>query len=148
MLSMISNISKKVRNLKWEEIKEGDTADFLVEITPAVLENFTKLSGDINPLHNDQLFAKSQGFADVVAPGIFLASFFSQLVGVHLPGLHALYLSQTLHFRKPAFLGETVKVSGIVKKKVEAVQLIYLTTQIVNQNNEIVVEGEAIVKFI
>jgi len=73
---------------------------------------FAKLSGDYNPLHMDENYSKSTKFNKRVCHGLLLTSFFSQLVGMHLPGKNALYLSQTVKFMSPCFIDEEICIES------------------------------------
>lgn len=130
------------------DLKLGQTAEFVVEITAELVERFAELSGDRNPLHMDEAYARTTPAGERIAHGLLGASFFSQLIGMHLPGRHALYLSQQLLFREPIHLGARVMVRGTVIQLVEAMQAIKLRTQILDQaTSRCLIDGEALVKL-
>lgn len=131
------------------EIREGDTAQFTVTIDEALVQKFEDLSGDANPLHMDAEFALGTPLKGRVAHGMLGGAFFSRLVGMHLPGRHSLYLSQSLFFRKPTYLGTAVIVSGTVLQKIESLQTIKIEMAIRNsKTNDILTDGEAMVKVL
>src|SRR6185295_7235732 len=81
-------------DLQFEDISVGQSAQFEMLVTEEMVGQFAQLSGDQNPLHVDHQYAAGTSFGAPIAHGMLLASFFSRLVGMHLPGKRALYLSQ------------------------------------------------------
>ena len=125
------------------EISVGHTKEFDVLITEKSVDEFAKISGDLNPLHVDETYAQTTKFQKRVCHGMLLSSYFSQLVGMYLPGKNALYLSQTLQFPSPCFINDKITVKGEVISKSDSLKIITLKTTITNQNNETLVKGEA-----
>tara|TARA_Y100001960_G_scaffold135161_1_gene143411 strand:- start:1824 stop:2249 length:426 start_codon:yes stop_codon:yes gene_type:complete len=132
-----------VENLNFNEISLGYTKNFSVKITEDILNKFASISGDFNPLHMDEEYAKSTKFQKRVCHGMLLASFFSRLIGMYIPGKSSLYFSQSLNFVAPCFIGDTLKISGTITKKTSATKMLTLNTEIHNQNNDCVVNGVA-----
>lgn len=132
------NISK----LTIDEIDIGLEKSFEVKITPKLIDDFAQLSGDYNPLHTDKNFAQSNNFKNTVCHGMLLASLFSRLVGMYIPGKNSLYFSQSLNFIKPAYVDDIVTVNGKVISKSNSTKIITLKTSIKNLKNELV-SGEA-----
>jgi acyl dehydratase len=131
------------------EMREGDRAQFEVSVDDALVQKFADLSGDMNPLHMDAEFAKSTPIGGRVAHGMLGGALFSRLVGMHLPGKHCLYLSQSLFFRKPMRIPATVTVSGTVIQKIEALQALKIATVIADaKTGDILTDGEAMVKVL
>lgn len=145
---MIFNQLSKSKNISWQKIKIGDSAEFKAKITQKEVESFIKLSGDNNPLHYRKPIANKKGFKKPIVHGMLLSSLFSTLVGVYLPGSNCLYLSQTLKFKRPIFTGEKITVLGKIKNKIKSVKVLYIETKILNYNNDLAITGEAIVKFL
>lgn|SRR3989344_3853810 len=141
-------MSKIAENLNLEEIKIGMSREFSVSLTEEMVEKFAGLSGDFNPLHMDESYAENTRFKKRVVHGMLLASFFSRLVGMHLPGKKALYLLQKLKFKNPAFIGDNLRIVGKVTAVSEQLKLITLETMILNSSGQILVEGEAKVTLI
>ena len=112
------------------------------------IEDFIKLSGDANPLHVSDEFAKAHGFNGRLVHGSLLASKFSYLVGMVMPGIGGLYLSQELSFHKPVYIGEQFKVKGTVIRKSEATRIVEIKTEIFNSNGDMAVNGRALVKML
>lgn len=125
-----------------DEIEIGLEKSFEVKLTQKLIDDFAQLSGDYNPLHTNKNFAKSKNFKTVVCHGMLLASFFSRLVGMYLPGKDSLYFSQSLNFLKPAFVDDIVTVSGKVISKSISTKIITLNMTIKNLENELL-SGEA-----
>jgi 3-hydroxybutyryl-CoA dehydratase len=127
----------------FNEIKIGLEHYFEVSIDEKLEKDFAKISGDFNPLHMDEQYAKETKFGKRVCHGMLLASFFSRLVGMYLPGKNALYFSQNLNFTGPCFIGDTVIVKGKVIDKSEATKMIKIETTIKNSVGELLVDGIA-----
>lgn len=103
-----------MREYRWAELNAGQTAEFEAEITNGMIDSFRALSGDVNPLHSDESLAKERGFRGTVAHGMLVASLYSRLVGVHLPGLNCLLHEIKVTFSSPAYAGDRLRVMGEV----------------------------------
>jgi acyl dehydratase len=103
-----------MNDLRFEHLSLGQEASFQATITAAMIDDFARLSGDNSPLHMDAAFARSLGHPDRLAHGMLSASLFSTLVGVHLPGKHALLHELKSSFHQPIFPGTMVTVHGQV----------------------------------
>ena len=133
----------------FSELNVDDAAQFDVVIDDTLVDAFASLSGDRSPLHTDETFAAQTPLQKRVAHGMIAGALFSRLVGMHLPGKHALYLSQTLFFRKPVFLPTTVMVTGVVRQKSDATRIITLSTTLTDvATGTVLVDGEALVKVL
>jgi len=132
-----------VSSMTFESIKLGQTVQFEIKIDEITLNDFAKLSGDYNPLHMDDDYAKSTKFGKRVCHGMLLASYLSRLVGMYLPGKNALYFSQTLNFRLPCFIGDQIVIKGEVIEKHETTKIITLKTTMVNQTGQCLIDGLA-----
>ncbi len=130
-------------------IREGDSAEFPFTFTEESVAAFAALSGDQNPLHMDEAYAKSTVYGGRLVHGLFATSLFSRLVGMALPGTYALYLSQRVQFRRPIFVGAQVVVRATVRRRLEATATLVLETQVIHPDTqEIFVDGEALVKVL
>ena len=107
-------MSEKPSEYSFDEIELGMQKSFKVNISKNMLDVFGRHTGDYNPLHMSEEYASSTSFKKRVCSGMFLSSFFSRLVGMYLPGKHALHISQSLNFVNPCFIGETITVEGKV----------------------------------
>ncbi len=132
----------------YADLRVDQTHTFEVVITPELVDAFAELSGDKSPLHVDNDFAKETAFGQRVAHGMIAGMFFSQLIGMHLPGKHALYLKQDLRFHRPVFLNTKVQVRGTIIHMADAIRTITLRTELINSaTREHLVDGEALVRL-
>ena len=107
---------------RFQDLQIGLTESFEATVTAEMMENFRQMTGDINPLHNDNQYAKEHGFEDCVVYGMLSASFISTLGGVYLPGKYCLIQSVETKFVNPVFVGDVLTVSGTVKELNDTVQ--------------------------
>ncbi|MEG1558150.1 MAG: MaoC family dehydratase [Oscillospiraceae bacterium] len=119
-------------------IELGMSESFCVTVSDEMLMGFRNISGDINPLHNDEEFAKTAGYKSRVVFGMLCASLFSTLAGVYLPGKYCLLHELTTKFKKPVFVGDTLTVFGTVTEKSAALRRITVSAKIVNQDGVLV----------
>ena len=132
-----------INELKYDDIFIGQQESFTINITESMVEKFSNLSGDLNPLHMDNKFAESSSFNKRIVHGMLLASFFSQLIGMKLPGKNALYFSQTLNFRSPCYIDDQIEVVGEVIEKSDSTQIITVSTTIFNKSKTCLIDGIA-----
>ena len=130
-----------MKELEWDYLKEGMEASFSVTVTEEKLNIFCDLSGDENPLHRDDKFAKSVGFRGRIAFGFLTSAFLSQLVGCYLPGKYCIIQEINVKFPYPVYPGDTLVVHGYIKKKYEAFRRLKLNVDILNQYRQKVVYG-------
>ena len=133
----------EINEYSFEQITVGQKETFEVVITSSMIDDYAKISGDYNPLHVDENYAKTTKFKKRVCHGMLLAAFFSQLVGMYLPGKNSLYFSQTLNFKTPCFINDKIIVNGEVITKSINTRIITLKTKIFNIMNDCLVDGEA-----
>jgi len=126
------------------EMPLGLTARVAKTITQADVTLFAGLTGDFNPLHVDHAYAATTRFGQPVVHGALLAGLVSAVLGMHLPGPGALYASQSLAFRKPVFLGDTITAEAEVVERVEDRNRVRLATRCRNQHGDVVAEGESV----
>ena len=136
-------MSEKPSEYSFDEIELGMQKSFKVFISENMLDVFGRDTGDYNPLHMSEEYASSTSFKKRVCSGMFLSSFFSRLVGMYLPGKHALHISQSLNFVNPCFIGETITVEGKVIDKSPATKIIKLETTITNESGKRIIDGKA-----
>jgi 3-hydroxybutyryl-CoA dehydratase len=122
----------------------GQRATFSKTITEADIKAFAELSGDKNPLHLDDAFARRSRFGRPVAHGVLVAGVISAVLGNVLPGPGAIYVSQTLEFLRPVFPGDTVTATVEVTAYREDKGIVTLQTTCTNQAGHPVVDGEAV----
>ena len=97
-----------------EDLAIGMTAEFSKIVTSDDIQQFADLSGDHNPVHLDEDFAKTTPFKTRIAHGILSASFISRILGVQLPGPGAIYLKQNLSFLAPVKINDTVRAVVVI----------------------------------
>ena len=136
-------MSEKPSEYSFDEIELGMQKSFKVNISENMLNEFGRNTEDYNPLHMNEKYASSTSFKKRVCSGMFLSSFFSRLVGMYLPGKHALHMSQSLNFVNPCFIGETITVEGKVIDKSAATKIIKLETTITNESGKRIIDGKA-----
>ena len=126
-------------------LKVGDAAEMQKTIADEDVRAFAELTGDRNPVHLDEEYAASTRFGRRIAPGMLGASLISAVLANELPGRGTVYLSQTLRFIAPVFLGDTITARVVVKSVREDKPVVTLETICTNERGERVVEGEAVV---
>ncbi len=122
----------------------GQRATFSKTITHADIEAFAALTGDRNPLHLDDAFARQSRFGRPIAHGVLVAGVISAALGMVLPGPGAIYLRQTLKFLRPVYPGDTVTATVEVTAYRVDKGIVTLRTVCVNQSGDPVVDGEAV----
>ena len=133
--------------MKMKNFKIGQEEKLKKVFTGEDVEMFAKLSMDMNPVHIDEEYAKNSFFGRRIVHGFLSSSLISAVIGTQLPGPGAIYLHQDINFRKPVYLGDEITaIVRVVNIKPEK-RLLYLDTKCVNTNGDIVVDGEAIVKY-
>ena len=123
---------------RWADLTVGLRAEFQVALTDEMMRAFAALSGDVNPLHVDAAYANGAGFRGPVAFGLLTSAFYSQLVGVHLPGKYALLHGIDVDFVSPAFAGDTLRVAGEISFLTDAYHRIEMRARITNQDDKVV----------
>ena len=142
-------MQNKTSVFTYEDLKLGQTDSFEVEITATMIDEFAEISGDHSPIHTSDSYATTTQFGQRIGHGMLSGIWFSRLIGMHLPGTYALYLSQTFNFHKPFLIGQTVEITGEIVQKIEAVRTIKVKTTVRNkENGEVLVSGEALVKLL
>src|SRR5664279_847796 len=134
---------ERIENKTFDEIKLGDTASLVRTLTYKDIELFAIMSGDINPTHLDDAFAKSDMFHKVVAHGMWSGALISTVLGTQLPGPGTVYVDQSLHFQGAIGLGDTITVTVKVRDKIEQTHRVIFDCRAVNQRGEEVVIGTA-----
>lgn len=128
-----------------DEIKIGMSGEFSKRITEADVAGFAKVTGDYNPVHMDDDFAKQTQFHGRIAHGMLSAGLISACLGQKMPGPGAIYLNQSLRFDKPVFFDDVLVVTATVVKidQKKHFKIVTLKTEVRNQDGDIVTEGEA-----
>lgn len=127
------------------EISIGQSAEFSKTLSESDIYLFAGISGDLNPFHVNEEYAKNTFFKGRIAHGMLLAGFISTVVGCYLPGPGAIYISQELRFLAPARIGDTITARAVVKEMDADKNRVILQTTCTNQEDTVVVDGKAVV---
>lgn len=126
----------------FDSISIGDAASVERTIRAEDVRTFAEVSGDYSPLHVDDTYVRTTVFGKRVVHGAFISSLVSQLVGMRLPGKYALLMRESLEFKKPAFIDDTIVVAGTVITKSEATKIIELAIT-VTRGEDVIATGSA-----
>jgi len=127
-----------------QEMKVGDTASFTKTVSEYDVYSYAGITGDFNPAHIDAMYASEHSFGKRIAHGLLSIGFISNVLGTQLPGPGAIYIHQECDFRKPVFIEDTITAIVEVTKIDEARNRVWLRTYCINQDQQLVVDGEAI----
>lgn len=122
----------------------GKTAHFSKTLSETDLYLYAGITGDLNPVHVDEEYAKKTKFKKRIAHGLLTASYICMPLGMYLPGPGTIQISQFLEFLKPVYIGDTITVNLEVTEILEKGR-IKIRTLLKNQDGEIVLDGFAIV---
>ena len=128
-----------------QDIKIGDSESYERTVTEADVVMFGGVSGDLNPAHFNEMYAKDTMFKGRIVHGMLTASYFSTILGTLLPGPGTIYLGQELKFTKPVRVQDTIKAVATVTEVIEEKNIIKLETIAYNQQGEVVIRGSATV---
>ena len=128
-----------------DRLKVGQVYSKEVEISGERVELFARASGDTNPLHLDEEFAKGTRFGQRVAHGMLTGGIIGGILGTEFPGFGTIYLSQELKFMRPVFIGDKITIDLEVKEIVAEKNRLVLSTNVSNQRGEKVAAGTAVV---
>lgn len=124
-----------------------DQASFSKTLTETDVYLFAGITGDFNPIHIDQVAAKASYAHSRIVHGALVSSMISTVIGLHLPGPGTVYMQQDSKFLKPVYIGDTVTaVVEVIEILNRTKGIINLRTYVKNQNNELVLDGHAVVK--
>ena len=127
-------------------LKVGDRVSLSKVFTEEEVFRFAEISTDRNPLHLDKDFGRESIFGERIVHGMLVASLFSGLIGMELPGEGSIYLGQSLTFKAPVAIGEEVTASVEIIRIRDDKPIVTLRTVCVNSGGTVVIEGEAVVK--
>lgn len=132
-----------IENRTFDEIQEGDSASLVRQLTERDIQLFAVMSGDVNPAHVDREFARDDRFHQIIGHGMWAGSLISTVLGTQLPGPGTIYLDQSLHFRNPVRLGDTITVTITAREKKSKDHSIIFDCACTRQDGEIAAEGVA-----
>ncbi len=125
------------------QLKLGDKFTTNRIVTDELIRAFAEVSGDYNPIHLDDDFAKTTRFGKRIAHGMLSGAFISAVLGNEFQGMKIVYLSQTMRFTAPVFIGDTVTTTATVTNIREEKGIVTCETVCTNQNGEMLVTGES-----
>ena len=146
----MDNLSNRVQpnTISFDEIYEGYEQSFKHLVTVDEVDSFAQLTGDYNPVHIDPEFAKLTNFGKRVVHGMLTSSFISTIIGMRIPGPGSLWLSQTINFVNPTYIGDVIEIKATVTRISRSTRTISLAIVIVNQNGLKLVEGDSVVRML
>lgn len=128
--------------IPFENIEIGMNVSYSQTITDADIKSFAAMSGDRNPVHLNEEYAENSRYKKRIAHGLLTASFFSALFGTQIPGEGCVYVSQSLTFKRPVYINDTVSAIVEVTKIDNKKRRVFFKT-VCKVNNKIVTDGEA-----
>jgi acyl dehydratase len=132
-----------IENRTYDEIQVGDEASVTHTLSRRDIELFAIVSGDVNPAHLDEQYAREDMFHRLVAHGMWVGALVSTVLGTRLPGPGTIYLRQDLQFRRPVGIGDTVQVTVTVREKHPEKHIVVLDCRGINQHGDTVITGSA-----
>ena len=127
------------------EMAVGQKASFTKTVSESDVYLFAGVTGDVNPAHINEEYAKTTMFKTRIAHGMLGAGFISAVLGMQLPGPGCIYVKQDLAFKAPVRIGDTVTAEATVKEIIAEKNRAILTTILKNQDGVVVIEGEAVI---
>ena len=115
---------------------------FQAEVREETLSAFNKITGDINPLHNDEDYAKQKGHPGRVVYGMLTASYLSTLAGVYLPGKNSLIHTVEIKLERPVYIGDVLTIEGEIIEKNDTFRFVVIKAVIKNQNGKKVLKAK------
>lgn len=135
----------EIKGYTIDQLEIGQEASFTKTISEADVYMYAGISGDLNPAHIDEEYAKNTMFKTRIAHGMLTAGFISNVLGTKLPGPGTIYLSQDLKFTKPVYFADTITATITVEEIMVEKNRVVLKTICTNQNGDVVVDGKATV---
>jgi acyl dehydratase len=132
------------RGKSYEELEIGEKATFSKTITETDVYLFAGISGDFNPVHVNEAYARMTPFGARVAHGPLTQSLAAPLLGMKLPGVGTIAVELTTRFKAPVYFGDTVTVTGEVVEKIPEKGWVRMTLVWTNQNGKMLAEGSAV----
>ena len=140
----VSQSFEAMNGLYLQDLKVGMSAMFGKTVTEADIAGFAGVSGDTNPIHLHDGFARTTRFGQRIAHGMLSGSYISTVIGTKLPGPGAVYISQTMNFMAPVIIGDTITAIATITAIDQQRRRVTLKTQCLN-GEKVVIDGEAIV---
>lgn len=123
----------------------GQSVESIDIVDEDCVKKFAEISGDYNPIHIDEEYAKNTRFNNKIVHGMLASSFISKVIGMQLPGLGTIYLSQNLRFIRPIYIGETIRTRVCIIDIISEKNQILLETRVFNGQGDLCIDGNALV---
>lgn len=133
--------------MKFNDIKIGQRYECKKVITDDMVREFARITGDNNPVHLDEEFAKNTIFKKRIAHGILVLGMVSSVLGMEFPGPGTIFLKQDSMFRAPVYLNEEISIELEVLEKYEEKSRLRISTNVIKENGKAAIKGEALVLF-
>jgi len=130
------------------KLKIGDTFSNSRLVTDELIRDFAALSGDYNPIHLDEEYAKTTRFGQRIAHGMLSGAFVSAVLGSEFTETKTLYLSQSMRFTAPVFIGDTITTTATITRIREEKGIVSIETVCRKDDGEITLKGEAVVMIL
>ena len=138
---------KSIETYTIDELEEGLEATIERLLTVEDIQNFANLTQDFHPLHTSVVYAKANGFEDIIAHGLLLSSFSSGIIGMKLPGENAIIMSQTFTYKNPVYPGTQLLIKGVLNKIDTRFSLLEIKIKITSIDNiQVFATGKYLVK--
>ena len=131
-----------VEMVSFAALKIGDKGEVKKTITEQDVKKFAEISLDTNPIHLEEEFASKTMFKGRIVHGMLTASLISAAVGTKMPGPGSIWMNQTVKWLKPVHIGDTITAVAELVEKIEEKKHVIVKTTCLNQNGEIVAEGD------
>ena len=132
-----------ISNYTYDEMTIGQSTEYSKTLTEDDIAMFAAVSGDVNPVHLDATFAAGTMFGQRIGHGAWTGGVISAALAMQMPGPGTIYLGQSISFRKPVFIGDTITVTLTVTEKDDDKQFVTLDCLVVNQAGKKVATGTA-----
>lgn len=129
----------------YDELEIGEEASFSKTISESDVYLFAGISGDFNPLHVNEQYAKTTRFKTRIAHGVLPQSLIAPVLGMKLPGLGSVAVEIRTRFKAPTFFGDTITATARVAEKLQEKKWVRMDLSWTNQQGILVAEGEAVV---
>ena len=138
---------KPIETYTIDQLEEGLEAKIERLLTVEDIRNFANLTQDFHPLHTSVVYAKANGFEDIIAHGLLLSSFSSAIIGMKLPGENAIIMSQTFTYKNPVYPGTQLLIKGVLDKIDTRFSLLEIKIKITSiDNSQVFATGKYSVK--
>ena len=131
----------EIKRYRFADLYVGMTESFNRVVTESMVRSYCGITGDVNPLHCSDEFAKEHGFPERVVYGLLTTSFLSTLAGCYMPGERSLIQEVSVKLAKPVFIGDELRITGEIAQINKSVQRIVMDVHITNQNDVEVLRG-------